>query len=129
MNCFNTKTIIISKKGSNFINFLWAFKLNDTIVIFDRIRENRGKLKTVSGQVINASINQTLSRTLLTTGTTFIVIMVMYVMGGTGLHSFNYALLVGVLFGTYSSVAVASPLLMGFKEAVVTKVVSPVETE
>lgn len=106
-----------------------GYSVNDTIVIFDRIRENRGKLKTVSGQVINASINQTLSRTLLTTGTTFIVIMVMYVMGGTGLHSFNYALLVGVLFGTYSSVAVASPLLMGFKEAVVTKVVSPVETE
>jgi len=99
-----------------------GYSVNDTIVIFDRIRENRGKLKTVSGQVINASVNQTLSRTLLTTGTTFIVVVVMYVMGGPGLHAFNYALLVGILFGTYSSVAVASPLLMGFKRAVLTRV-------
>jgi len=106
-----------------------GYSVNDTIVIFDRIRENRGKLKTVSGQVINASINQTLSRTLLTTGTTFIVVIVMYVMGGAGLHAFNYALLIGILFGTYSSVAVASPLLMGFKKAVVTKVVNPVEAD
>jgi len=106
-----------------------GYSVNDTIVIFDRIRENRGKLTTVSEQVINASVNQTLSRTLLTTGTTFIVVMVMYVMGGAGLHAFNYALLVGILFGTYSSVAVASPLLMGFRKAVATRVVAPVGRE
>jgi len=103
-----------------------GYSVNDTIVIFDRIRENRGKLKTVSEQVINASINQTLSRTLLTTSTTFIVVAIMYVMGGTGLHSFNYALLVGIIFGTYSSVAVASPLLMGFRKAVATRVAGEV---
>jgi SecD/SecF fusion protein len=104
-----------------------GYSVNDTIVVFDRIRENRGKLKTVSDQVINTSINQTLSRTLLTTGTTFIVVLIMYVMGGTGLHAFNYALLVGILFGTYSSVAVASPLLMGFRKAMIGAVTSPAD--
>jgi len=98
-----------------------GYSVNDTIVIFDRIRENRGKLKAVSAEVINASVNQTLSRTLLTTGTTFIVVLIMYVMGGAGLHAFNYALLIGILFGTYSSVAVASPLLLGFRKAIATK--------
>ena len=96
-----------------------GYSVNDTIVVFDRIRENRGKLTAVSPQIINASINQTLGRTLLTSGTTFIVVLIMYVWGGPGIHSFSYALLVGVLFGTYSSVAVASPLLMGFKKALV----------
>ncbi len=108
-----------------------GYSVNDTIVVFDRIRENRGKLTTVSGEVINRSINQTLSRTLLTSGTTFIVVFVMYVWGGPGIHAFNYALLMGVLFGTYSSVAVASPLLMGFKKALVAKAVGvlPVEQQ
>jgi SecD/SecF fusion protein len=98
-----------------------GYSVNDTIVVFDRIRENRGKLKTVSQSVINRSINQTLSRTVLTSGTTFLVVFIMYVWGGPGIHAFSFALLVGVLFGTYSSVAVASPLLMGFKEAVVAR--------
>jgi SecD/SecF fusion protein len=98
-----------------------GYSVNDTIVVFDRIRENRGKLATVSPQVINTSINQTLSRTLLTSGTTFIVVFIMYVWGGPGIHPFNYALLAGILFGTYSSVAVASPLLLGFKQAVVVR--------
>ena len=103
-----------------------GYSVNDTIVVFDRIRENRGKLSTVSVSVINTSINQTLSRTLLTSGTTFIVVMVMYVRGGSGIHAFNYALLAGILFGTYSSVAIASPLLMGFRKALVARVVGPV---
>ena len=98
-----------------------GYSVNDTIVVFDRIRENRGKLTTISQTVINTSINQTLSRTLLTSGTTFIVVFIMYVMGGTGMHAFNYALLAGILFGTYSSVAVASPLLMGFRKALMTR--------
>jgi len=103
-----------------------GYSVNDTIVVFDRIRENRGKLATVSAPVINASINQTLARTLLTSGTTFIVVILMYVVGGAGVHAFSYALLVGVLFGTYSSVAVASPLLMGFKQALVARTTSAV---
>jgi SecD/SecF fusion protein len=102
-----------------------GYSVNDTIVVFDRIRENRGKLATVSPQVINTSINQTLARTLLTSGTTFIVVVIMYVVGGVGVHAFSYALLAGIVFGTYSSVAVASPLLMGFKKALVAKVTGP----
>ncbi len=98
-----------------------GYSVNDTIVVFDRIRENRGKLTTVNEGVINTSINQTLSRTILTSGTTFIVVFIMYVWGGPGIHAFNYALLAGVLFGTYSSIAVASPLLVGFKRAIVAK--------
>jgi len=104
-----------------------GYSVNDTIVVFDRIRENRGKLKTVSGDVINASVNQTLPRTLLTSFTTFLVVIIMYVAGGPGIHAFNYALLAGIIFGTYSSIAVASPMLMGFKRALVEKVVSVAE--
>jgi len=100
-----------------------GYSVNDTIVIFDRIRENRGKLTTITGQVINLSINQSLARTLLTSITTLIVVIIMYVFGGQGIHAFSYALLVGILFGTYSSVAVASPMLMGLKKALVQKVV------
>jgi SecD/SecF fusion protein len=99
-----------------------GYSVNDTIVIFDRIRENRGKLKTVTGECINDSINQTLPRTLLTSFTTFLVVFIMYVWGGPGIKSFSYALLMGIIFGTYSSVAVASPLLLGFKQAVVAKI-------
>ncbi len=106
-----------------------GYSVNDTIVVFDRIRENRGKLTTVSPLVINTSVNQTLSRTLLTSGTTLIVLLVMYIWGGPGIHGFSFALLVGVLFGTYSSVAVASPLLMGFRRALVAKTAGAVADE
>ena len=98
-----------------------GYSVNDTIVVFDRIRENRGKLKVISAETINASINQTLARTLLTSTTTFIVVFVMYAWGGTGIRHFNYALLAGIVFGTYSSVAVASPLLMGFRKALIAR--------
>ena len=99
-----------------------GYSVNDTIVVFDRIRENRGKLTAISPAIINRSINQTLARTLLTSGTTLIVVVIMYVWGGRStIHSFSFALIVGVLFGTYSSVAIASPLLMGFKKALVAR--------
>ncbi len=98
-----------------------GYSVNDTIVVFDRIRENRGKLTTVSSQVINASVNQTLSRTLLTSGTTLIVVLIMYMFGGPGIHPFSYALLAGIIFGTYSSVAIASPMLMGFRKALIAR--------
>lgn len=100
-----------------------GYSVNDTIVVFDRIRENRGHLTTVSGEIINASINQTLPRTLLTSFTTLIVVGIMYIWGGPGIHPFNFVLMAGIIFGTYSSVAVASPILMGFKGALVAKVV------
>ncbi len=96
-----------------------GYSVNDTIVVFDRIRENRGRAKDITPQVINRSINQTLSRTLLTSTTTLIVVVIMYVRGGPGIHAFSFALLAGVLFGTYSSIAVASPLLLGIRKALV----------
>ena len=95
-----------------------GYSMNDTIVVFDRIRENRGKYGYVSRQVINDSINQTLSRTLLTGGTTIVTVFVMYIWGGPGIHGFTFALLVGIVVGTYSSIAIAAPiLLLGGKSA------------
>jgi SecD/SecF fusion protein len=89
-----------------------GWSMNDTVVVFDRIRENRGKYGMVNRQIINDSINQTLSRTLLTGSTTILTIFVMYVFGGPGIHGFTFALLVGILVGTYSSIAIASPFLL-----------------
>ena len=89
-----------------------GYSLNDTIVVFDRIRENRGKLAMINPQVISNSINQTLSRTLLTSLTTFIVVLVMYIYGGTGLRGFTFAMLIGIIAGTYSSIAIAAPILL-----------------
>ena len=89
-----------------------GYSMNDTVVVFDRIRENRGRLGVVSRQVINDSINQTLSRTLLTGGTTILTIFVMYIFGGSGIHGFTFALLVGIIVGTYSSIMIAAPILL-----------------
>ena len=89
-----------------------GYSLNDTIVIFDRIREVRGKNPALTTDMINTSLNQTLSRTLLTSLTTFIVVAILYGFGGEGIHGFAFCLLVGVLIGTYSSVFVASPVLL-----------------
>ncbi len=88
-----------------------GYSLNDTIVVFDRIREVRGKAPQLTGDMINTSINQTLSRTLLTSLTTLLVVVVLYIGGGQAIHVFAFALVVGVLVGTYSSVFVASPIL------------------
>ena len=89
-----------------------GFSMNDTVVVFDRIRENRGQYGLVTRRVVNNSINQTLSRTLLTGGTTIVTIAVMYVFGGPGIHGFTFAMLVGIITGTYSSIAIASPILL-----------------
>ena len=89
-----------------------GYSLNDTIVVFDRIRENRGKLATLNPQIITNSVNQTLSRTLLTSLTTFLVVFVMYIWGGAGLRGFTFAMLVGIIVGTYSSIAIAAPILL-----------------
>jgi SecD/SecF fusion protein len=96
-----------------------GWSMNDTVVIFDRIRENRGKYGHLSRRIINDSINQTMPRTLLTGGTTILTIFIMYVFGGPGIHGFTFALLVGIISGTYSSIAIASPFLMfGIREGV-----------
>ncbi len=109
-----------------------GYSVNDTIVVFDRIRENRGRSSTITPDIINRSINQTLSRTLLTSMTTLIVVVIMYIWGGPGIHAFSFALLAGVIFGTYSSIAVASPLLLGIRKAIGRVVVisdAPVDEE
>jgi len=95
---------------------LVGFSVNDTIVIFDRIRENRGKMATISAELINRSVNQTLSRTILTTGTVFLVLLVMYIWGGPGLRGFNYVMLIGTISGTYSTLGIASPMLFKARE-------------
>lgn len=90
-----------------------GYSLNDTIVVFDRIRENlRRKGKNTLAQTINISINQTLSRTLLTSGTTLLVVIALFFFGGEIIHDFSFALLVGVLVGTYSSIFIASVFLV-----------------
>jgi len=89
-----------------------GYSLNDTIVVFDRIRENRGKLATLSPPLVNAALNQTLSRTVLTSLTTFLAVGVMFLFGGPGIHGFSLALLAGVVVGTYSSIGIATTLVM-----------------
>jgi SecD/SecF fusion protein len=89
-----------------------SYSMIDTIVVFDRIRENRGKYGHLDRSVVNASINQTLSRTLLTAGTNVLTVFVMYVFGGPGIHGFTFVLLFGILVGTYSSIAIAAPILL-----------------
>lgn len=91
---------------------LIGYSLNDTIVVFDRIREIRGRNPNLTDEMVNLSLNQTLSRTLLTSGTTLIVLFILYFMGGEGIHGFAYCLLLGILVGTYSSIYVASPVLV-----------------
>ncbi|MBD3289705.1 protein translocase subunit SecF [candidate division KSB1 bacterium] len=89
-----------------------GYSLNDTIVVFDRIRENLKLMRRENFNIIiNRSINQTLSRTVLTSLTTFIVVIILFFFGGEVIHNFSFALLVGVIIGTYSSVFVASPLV------------------
>ena len=90
-----------------------GYSLNDTIVVFDRIRENmRRKGKTTLTDVINMSINQTLSRTILTSGTTLLVVVALFFRGGEIIHDFSFALIVGVAVGTYSSIFIASVFLV-----------------
>ena len=99
-----------------------GYSLNDTIVVFDRIRENmRRKGKTPLVEVINNSINQTLSRTILTSGTTLLVVVALFFLGGEITHDFSFALLVGVMVGTYSSIFIASVFLVYWAERAQTK--------
>jgi len=94
-----------------------GYSLNDTIIVYDRIRENTGRLhKEPFPVIINRSINETLSRTLLTSGTTLLVVLALFILGGGVIHNFAFAMLVGVLVGTYSSIFVASPILIFWDE-------------
>ncbi len=89
-----------------------GYSLNDTIIVMDRIRENRGKLALATADVVNRSINSTISRTLLTSGTTLLALVIMYFEGGTGIRPFAFAMLCGIMVGTYSSIGVASPMVL-----------------
>ncbi len=91
---------------------LIGFSVNDTIVIFDRIREIKGKTPHLTSKLVNDAINQTLSRTILTSLTAWLVVVVLYVLGGEGLHGFAFALVVGFLSGTYSTIYIATPILI-----------------
>jgi preprotein translocase SecF subunit len=90
---------------------LIGYSLNDTIVVLDRIRENRGKLAIPTAETVNKSINQTFSRTTLTGVTTVISLLILYIEGGTGIRAFSFVMLTGLIIGTYSSVAIAAPLV------------------
>jgi preprotein translocase subunit SecF len=90
-----------------------GYSLNDTIIVYDRIRENLGKSRKQSlGQLMNKAINETLSRTILTSSTVIIVVLFLFLFGGTVIHDFAFAMLIGVITGTWSSVFVASPILL-----------------
>lgn len=93
-----------------------GYSLNDTIVVFDRIRENfRLMRKHEPGEIVNRSLNQTLSRTLMTSFTTLIVVLAMFILGGALIHAFSIALIIGILVGTYSSIYVASSMVITLK--------------
>jgi len=89
-----------------------GYSVNDKIVVFDRIRENRGRLNTLTPKMVNDSISQVLPRTFLTGVTALATIFIMYVFGGPGIHAFNFVLFIGIVFGTLSSIGVASQLLL-----------------
>jgi SecD/SecF fusion protein len=91
---------------------IMGYSLNDTIVTFDRVREVKGKSPRLTAEMVNLSVNQTLSRTLLTSLTTLIVIVVLYFFGGDGIHSFAFSYLVGIIAGTYSTIYIAAPVLL-----------------
>jgi preprotein translocase subunit SecF len=94
---------------------LVGYSMNDTIVIFDRIRENNRLLRRENfAEVVNKSINQTLSRTLLTSGLTFLTVLVLFLMGGQVLRAFSFALVVGIVVGTYSSFGIAAPMVVAW---------------
>ncbi len=96
---------------------LIGYSNNDTIVVFDRIRENIKLMRREKlADIVNRSINQTLSRTILTAGLTFITVLALYLFGGEVLNGFSFALVIGILIGTYSSIAIAAPILVAYQD-------------
>lgn len=93
-----------------------GYSMNDTIVVFDRIREVRGKSPDITKDIINRSVNQTLSRTVLTVVTVLMVTIILYIGGGQGLHAFAFTMLIGLIAGTFSSIYIAAPVLLWFKK-------------
>ncbi|MDZ4820267.1 MAG: protein translocase subunit SecD [Planctomycetota bacterium] len=94
-----------------------GFSLNDTIVIFDRIREIRGKSPEITADMVNKAVNQTLGRTILTSGTVLLVTIILYIYGGQEIHAFAFTMLVGLISGTYSTVYIAAPLVLWLRRS------------
>lgn len=106
---------------------LIGYSNNDTIVVFDRIRENIKLMRRERlSEIVNRSINQTLSRTILTAGLTFLTVLALFLFGGEVLHGFSLALVIGILIGTYSSIAIAAPILVAYQDWRVEKGKRPV---
>jgi len=96
---------------------LIGYSNNDTIVVFDRIRENIKLMRREKlSEIVNRAINQTLSRTILTAGLTFLTVLALFLFGGEVLHGFSLALVIGILIGTYSSIAIAAPILVAYQD-------------
>ena len=93
-----------------------GFSINDTIVIFDRLRELRGKSPFVTADMIDKAVNQTLSRTILTSGTALLATLILYLFGGQGIHAFAFTMLVGIITGTYSTIYIAAPIVLWLQE-------------
>jgi len=89
-----------------------GFSINDTIVIFDRIRELRGKSQFVTADMVDRAVNQTLSRTILTSGTALLATLILYLFGGQGIHAFAFTMLVGIITGSYSTIYIAAPIVL-----------------
>ncbi len=105
---------------------LAGYSLTDTVVVFDRIRENLNKRKGQLGEIINLSVNEVLSRTIITSATVFLVVLALYLFGGVVLRDFALAMILGVLVGTYSSVFVASPIVFAWRKG---RRIKPVEVK
>ena len=117
LDSFGFKGMEISLTVIAAILTLVGYSMNDTIVVFDRIRENlRLSRRESLADVVNRSINQTLSRTVLTSGLTFLTVLSLFVYGGPVLRGFSFALVVGILIGTYSSIAIAAPMLVAWQQ-------------
>lgn len=111
MFAFTDKEISLSVVAA-FLTIV-GYSLNDTIIVFDRIRENIKRLRRKPfDEIINKSINETLSRTILTSSTTLFVVLALFILGGNVIHNFAFAMLIGIIVGTYSSIFVASPVLL-----------------
>ena len=117
VGAFSLLNIEISLTVIAAILTLVGYSMNDTIVVFDRIRENVKLLRRESlSEIVDRSINQTLSRTVLTSGLTFLTVLSLFLFGGEVLHGFSLALVIGIIIGTYSSIFIASPMLVAYQD-------------
>ena len=117
VGAFSLRDLPISLTVIAAILTLIGYSNNDTIVVFDRIRENLKLMRREKlSDIVNRSINQTLSRTILTAGLTFLTVLALFLFGGEVLHGFSFALVIGILIGTYSSIAVAAPILVAYQD-------------